>query len=167
MIDLESIFGEPAAPAGRPPADGPEPVGPATIGPAPVERGGRPATATLDAPDAPGPDPDPVPDVEPVDFGPDGWPVGSIDPQDCPTCPGLLTWQDAAGRWRCERCHADALARSMRLADAAARSRQRWPAESTPQDAPGRGPAARPDSEHLDSRRPQKRPPGGFAGVEG
>jgi len=160
--DLLADLFEPAAPAGKPPADDPGPVGPAPIDPGPVERKGGPATAT---PDAPGPEP--VPDVEPIDFGPDGWPVGSIEPQDCPTCPGLLTWQDVGGRWRCETCDSDALARSQRLADAAARSRQRWPAESAPRTAPGRGPAAMPDSEHLDSRRPQERPLGGFAGVKG
>ncbi|MDZ7619602.1 MAG: hypothetical protein U1E05_21595 [Patescibacteria group bacterium] len=115
--DLLTDLFEPAAPTGKPPADCPKPVGPA-----PIEPGGRLATAT---PDAPGPEP--VPDVKPIDFGPDGWPVGSIEPQDCPTCPGLLTWQDVGGRWRCERCDAKALARSQRLVDGAARSRQRWP----------------------------------------
>ncbi|MDY0170715.1 MAG: hypothetical protein RBS80_29510 [Thermoguttaceae bacterium] len=136
MIDLDSIFGEPAAPAASTPTP--------------------PATA-----------PSPVLDALALDGTPDGWPVGSFEPQDCPTCPGLLTWQDAAGRWRCETCDADTLARSQRLIDGAARSRQRWPAESAPRTAPGRSPAAPPDSEHLDSRRPQERPPGGFAGVEG
>ncbi len=62
--------------------------------------------------------PDGAPDL---DF--DGWPVDSFEPQGCPTCPGLLTWQDAGGRWRCERCDADALARSQRLVDGAAKRR--------------------------------------------
>lgn len=104
------------------------------------------------------------PQPEALDAG--GWPVGAIEPEPCPTCPRLLTWQDVGGRWRCEACDADALARSQRLADAAARSRQRWPAGTAPRTAPGRGPAALSDSQHLDSRRPSERTPGGFAGVE-
>lgn len=107
MIDLESIFGEPAAPAAAVTTASPEPGDGVEL------------------------------DGAPLDFGPDGWPVGSIEPQDCPTCPALLTWQDAAGRWRCETCDSDALACSQRLIDGAARSRQRWPVESAP-SSPGR-----------------------------
>jgi hypothetical protein len=134
---------EPAA-AGSPDAPSPEPAAPTAADRA------APAAAldgrNLDGVDLDGAQPDAP------DFGPDGWPVGCIDPQDCPTCPGLLAWQDAGGRWRCERCDADALARSMRLADAAARARRRSaPARHT--TAPGKVPAAT----HT---RPQG-PPGG------
>jgi hypothetical protein len=95
----------------------------------------RPTTATPAA-EVPGLDHDAQPDA--LDFGPDGWPAGAIEPQDCPSCPALLTWQDAAGRWRCETCDADALARSMQLADAAARARQRHRARgpSVPRRSP-------------------------------
>jgi hypothetical protein len=49
-----------------------------------------------------------VVDPEPLELGPDGWPVDSVDPNDvrpCATCGGLDQWQNVApGGWHCARC---------------------------------------------------------------
>lgn len=42
-----------------------------------------------------------------VEFGTDGWPVDSIDPDEighCPKCGSLEMWQNPAGAWRCRTC---------------------------------------------------------------
>lgn len=42
-----------------------------------------------------------------VEFGPDGWPVGSIDPDEighCVACGSLEMWQNPTGAWRCKTC---------------------------------------------------------------
>lgn len=107
----------------KPDAPSPGPAAPAPEVPSPEPLAPTVPTAQPQAADHLDHDAQP----EALDFGPDGWPVGSIEPEPCPTCPGLLTWQDVGGRWRCETCDSDALARSQRLVDGAARSRQRWP----------------------------------------
>ena len=64
--------------------------------------------------------------TEPVDdseaFGPDGWPLDSIDPDElnpCPECGTLELWQTMAGNWRCLRC--DPPTKSQRLRNRATR----------------------------------------------
>lgn len=47
--------------------------------------------------------------------------VDAAEVSSCPTCPRLMTWQDALGRWRCLTC--DPPTRSRRLADRADRLR--------------------------------------------
>lgn len=146
VIDLNDIFGDSTAPA--PEVASPEPA-PPVPGPA----------AALDL------DHDAQPEA--LDFGPDGWPVGSIEPgEPCLKCDGLAVWIDLMGGRHCQTCEAHGLARSQRLADAVARSRQRWPAKPAPGTAPRRGPAAPPDPQHLDSQRPREWPPGAFRGRE-
>jgi len=50
----------------------------------------------------------------------------AIDPPDpCPKCGSLAAWQDCLGGWHCQRCDADTLARSRRLAERALGIRQR------------------------------------------
>ena len=110
VIDLNDIFGDSAAPAPEVPS--PEPLAPTAA------MAQRQAADHLDHDAQP----------EALDFGPDGWPVGSIEPgEPCPRCAGLAVWIDLMGGQHCQTCEAHGLARSQRLLDGAARSRQRWP----------------------------------------
>jgi len=62
--------------------------------------------------------------VEPL--GPDGWPMGCINPDEltpCAKCRSLEQWQTMTGRWRCLHCDPPAVAD--RLAKRAAMLRQR------------------------------------------
>lgn len=43
--------------------------------------------------------------IELLPFGPDGWPIDTIDqPAPCRGCGGMGFWWDVLGRQRCERC---------------------------------------------------------------
>jgi len=65
-------------------------------------------------------------DVEPIELGPDGWPVGSIEPaKPCPTCGGLEKWWDLLSGEHCMTCERLTLMRAHRLAEKAAVIRQR------------------------------------------
>jgi len=60
---------------------------------------------------------EPVDDSEPEAFGPDGWPLDSVAPDDvdpCPKCGTLELWQTLAGNWRCLRCDPPITARRLR-----------------------------------------------------
>ncbi len=60
---------------------------------------------------------EPVDDSEPEAFGPDGWPLDSIDPDEldpCPECGTLEQWQTMAGNWRCLQCDPPITARRLR-----------------------------------------------------
>lgn len=118
---LTDLFGS------KPDAPSPEPAAADLVAP---DNPATPADRTADALE-PIDVPDHAAQPDALDFGPDGWPAGSIDPEPCPTCPRLRTWQDVGGRWRCERCDGEQLGRSTRWADAAARARQQQPARHT------------------------------------
>lgn len=108
---LAGLFsGEPAL------ADNPDPTagGPATI-PEPV----APMAEVVGlSPDVP----------EPFEFGPDGWPVDTIDQGGpCPACGSLETWWSIDGNEHCQRCEAPGLEKAFRLADRAVRLRRKHP----------------------------------------
>lgn len=159
MIDLESIFGEPAAPAAAVTTASPEPAAPAPEVPSPeaLVPTAQPPAADLDL------DHDAQP--EPLDFGPDGWPVGAIEPSDpCGRCGGIEIWTDLRGGRHCQTCDRRGLERTRRWLDGVARARQRWPAGSAPRTAPGRGPAARPTRKTSTAGGRQNGPQGALRG---
>ena len=58
---------------------------------------------------------------EPIELGPDGWPVDSIDPgEPCPVCGSLLKWWDGWGTEHCQNCERETLTRAHALAEWAA-----------------------------------------------
>jgi ribosomal protein S27AE len=126
MIDLQAIFGDGPAPVAAPEVI-PEAVAPVAA-PGPDDDGGRQHdddggrfAGWVRRPDAHGrmgweaPD---LPEAVPLDALPLPGPA-------CPRCGSLEQWQDALGRQRCGRCEADALGKAMKLAERAARLRNR------------------------------------------
>jgi len=63
--------------------------------------------------------------VDPPIIAPDGWPAGSIDPDDvapCPECGSLEQWQTLIGNWRCLLC--DPPIKTRRLQERAEQTRR-------------------------------------------
>jgi len=55
--------------------------------------------------------PDTVPEMTVtagIGLGPDGWPLGCIDPDElspCPNCGSLEQWQTLGSNWQCQHCN--------------------------------------------------------------
>lgn len=65
------------------------------------------------------------PQGEPVELGPDGWPVDSVEIEwACLRCGGIAAWWDLLGGAHCMSCESRALRRSHELAERAARLRR-------------------------------------------
>ena len=62
--------------------------------------------------------------IEPIPFGPDDWPINTIEqPAPCGVCGGIEFWWNVLGRQRCEHCDPEPT-RTTRIRELAARLRK-------------------------------------------